>query len=238
MAFPPARFEALQLVRVIPPRWCNSAPPQAPRPSAGTGRDHAPSGPACGCGDLLRAARRLSEPFRACGPRHASPRDWREQVDRLVMHPVWGYAVLVLVFLGIFQLIFTVGKFGEDRILGVFNALIAAMSRHMDPHSMLLAASKGRAAGNGGRRGHCSALFAALPGLPRRARGPRIPLASGLPDGRAHAPAGPAWHGHAARASRIRVQRPGGDGDAHPQFPARPLYRRVLSRSWCPARRA
>ena len=69
-------------------------------------------------------------------------RDWREQVDRLVMHPVWGYAVLVLVFLGIFQLIFTVGKFGEDRILGVFNGLIASMSRHMDPQSVLFAAAK------------------------------------------------------------------------------------------------
>jgi ferrous iron transporter FeoB len=77
-------------------------------------------------------------------------RDWREQVDRLVMHPVWGYAVLVLVFLGIFQLIFTAGKFSEDRILGVFNALIAAMTRHMDPHSVLLAVSKGALLGTAG----------------------------------------------------------------------------------------
>jgi len=76
--------------------------------------------------------------------------DWREQVDRLVMHPVWGYAVLVLVFLGIFQLIFTAGKFSEDRILGVFNALLAAMTRHLDPHSVLLAATKGALLGTAG----------------------------------------------------------------------------------------
>ena len=54
--------------------------------------------------------------------RVARPRaDWREQVDRLAMHPVWGYAVLAGVFLGFFRLIFDVGKLGEDRILNVFD---------------------------------------------------------------------------------------------------------------------
>jgi ferrous iron transport protein B len=77
-------------------------------------------------------------------------RDWRERVDRLVMHPVWGYPVLVLAFLGIFQLIFTLGKFGEDRILGVFSGLIAWMSRYMDPQSVLFAAAKGALLGTAG----------------------------------------------------------------------------------------
>jgi ferrous iron transport protein B len=77
-------------------------------------------------------------------------RDWREQVDRLVLHPVWGYAVLVLVFLGIFQLIFTLGKLGEDRILGAFSGLVAWMSRYMDPQSVPFAASKGALLGTAG----------------------------------------------------------------------------------------
>jgi ferrous iron transport protein B len=47
-------------------------------------------------------------------------------------------------------LIFTAGKFSEDRILGVFNALIAAMTRRLDPHSVLLAASKGALLGTAG----------------------------------------------------------------------------------------
>ncbi len=151
MAFPPARFEALQLVQSDPAALVQAEPPQAavavahaqdeitrllgqPADAAISSARHA------ACLNLFERVARVTRP----------PRDWRDQADRLVMHPVWGYALLILVFLGIFQLIFSVGKLGEDRILGVFNALIAAMSRHMDPHSMVLAASKGAVLGTAG----------------------------------------------------------------------------------------
>jgi ferrous iron transport protein B len=150
-AFPPVRFQALQLVQSDPHALAQLPTPfvaavvsQAqdeitrllgqPADAAISSARHA------ACLNLFERVARVTHPRR----------DWRERVDRLVMHPVWGYAVLILVFLGIFQLIFTVGKLGEDRILGVFNALIASMSRHMDPHSVMLAAGKGALLGTAG----------------------------------------------------------------------------------------
>jgi len=83
--------------------------------------------------------------------RVARPRaDWREQVDRLAMHPLWGYAVLMGVFLGFFRLIFDVGKLGEDRILNLFDALVATLTQHMNPQGALFAASKGAVLGTAG----------------------------------------------------------------------------------------
>jgi len=150
-AFPPARFEAFALLQSDPRALAELATPlltaavtQAqdditrlvgqPADAAISSARHA------ACLNLFEQIARVARP----------PRDWREQVDRLVMHPIWGYVLLALVFLGIFQLIFTAGKFSEDRILGVFNALIGAMARHMDPHSLLLAASKGAVLGTAG----------------------------------------------------------------------------------------
>jgi ferrous iron transporter FeoB len=150
-AFPPARFEALQLVQSDPQVLAQLPTPlmsgvvsQAqdeitrlmgqPADAAISSARHA------ACLNLFERTARVAHPRR----------DWREQVDRLVMHPFWGYAVLGLVFLGLFQLIFTAGKFSEDRILGVFNALIASMSRYMAPQSVLLAACKGALLGTAG----------------------------------------------------------------------------------------
>ena len=149
--FPPARFEALQLAQSNPRTLAQLSTLQVaaavsdaqdeitrllgqPADVAISSARHA------ACLNLFERVARVTHPRR----------DWRERVDRLVMHPVWGYAVLALVFLGIFQLIFTVGKFGEDRILGVFSGLIASMSRSMDPQSVPFAAAKGALLGTAG----------------------------------------------------------------------------------------
>jgi small GTP-binding protein len=76
--------------------------------------------------------------------------DWRERLDHIAMHPVWGYLVLAGVFLGFFRLIFDVGKLGEDRILAVFDLIVALLTRHMDPHGGLFAAAKGGVLGTAG----------------------------------------------------------------------------------------
>jgi ferrous iron transport protein B len=150
-AFPPARFEALQLAQ-SDPRTLAQLPTlqvaQAVSEAQGeiTRRLGQPadtvisSARHAACLNLFERVARVTHPRR----------DWRERVDRLVLHPGWGYAVLALVFLGIFQLIFTAGKFGEDRILGVFSGLIAYMSRYMDPQSALFAAAKGALLGTAG----------------------------------------------------------------------------------------
>jgi Fe2+ transport system protein B len=165
-AFPPARFEALQLVQSDPRALAqllhrHGRDLRAPARLAIT-----PSVAAAVSEAQDEMARLLGQPADVAisSARHAAclnlfertarvthpRRDWREQVDRLVMHPVWGYALLVLVFLGIFQLIFAVGKFGEDRILGVFSGLIALLSQRMGPQSVLFAASKGALLGTAG----------------------------------------------------------------------------------------
>ena len=76
--------------------------------------------------------------------------DWREQVDRVAMHPVWGYAVLMGVFLGFFRLIFDVGKLGEDRILNLFDVVVAALAQHMNPQGAMFASAKGAVLGTAG----------------------------------------------------------------------------------------
>lgn len=83
--------------------------------------------------------------------RVARPRaDWREQVDRLAMHPFWGYVILAGVFLGFFRLIFDVGKLGEDRILAVFDVFVAALTQHMNTQGALFAGVKGAVLGTAG----------------------------------------------------------------------------------------
>jgi ferrous iron transporter FeoB len=151
VAFPPARFEALQLAQSdprtlarLPASQVAAAVSEAqseitrllgqPADAVISSARHA------ACLNLFERVARVTHPRR----------DWRERVDRLVMHPIWGYAVLALVFLGIFQLIFTVGKLGEDRILGVFSGLITWMSRYLDPQSVPFAAAKGALLGTAG----------------------------------------------------------------------------------------
>ena len=83
--------------------------------------------------------------------RVARPRtDWREHLDRLAMHHFWGYVVLAGVFLGFFRLIFDVGKLGEDRILKVFDAIVAAMAQHMNAQGAVFAGAKGAVLGTAG----------------------------------------------------------------------------------------
>jgi ferrous iron transport protein B len=76
--------------------------------------------------------------------------DWREWIDRVVMHPVWGYGVLALVFLALFRLIFDVGKFGESRVVALFESLIALLAQHVEPQSLTFAALKGALLGTAG----------------------------------------------------------------------------------------
>jgi len=149
-AFPSPRFQALQLVE------------SDPRLTAQLGPELAAAV------DQARAeiSRRLGQPADVAlsSARHAAclnlfervarverPRaDWRDRLDRAVMHPFWGYAILVLVFLGLFRLIFGVGQIGETRILALFDRLIAGLAAHLEVHGALFAAVKGALLGTAG----------------------------------------------------------------------------------------
>jgi small GTP-binding protein len=159
-AFPPARFQALQLVQKDPHQnpaikgavdsgLRTSYPGQSfvewaqaevtvrtglPADAAISAARHA------ACLTLFERVARIARP----------KADWREQVDRVAMHPIWGYAVLVGVFLGFFRLIFDVGKLGEDRILNLFDVVVAALAQHMNPQGAMFASAKGAVLGTAG----------------------------------------------------------------------------------------
>jgi small GTP-binding protein len=175
-AFPPARFRALQLVQseprqipivkgaAVPGLW----PLDATARHSSLATSHCSSDPGPSFVEWAQAeiAVRTGQPADAAvsSARHAAcltlfervarvakPRaDWREKVDRVAMHPIWGYAVMVGVFLGFFRLIFDVGKLGEGRILRLFDTLVAALGQHMNTQGALFASAKGAVLGTAG----------------------------------------------------------------------------------------
>jgi ferrous iron transport protein B len=76
--------------------------------------------------------------------------DWREQVDRVLMHPLWGYVFLAAIFIGFFRLVFAVGKLCEGRILTLFQQLIALLGQAMDPQGAWFALAQGALLGTAG----------------------------------------------------------------------------------------
>ena len=48
---------------------------------------------------------------------------WRDRLDDVLLHPVWGYAILLLVLLGFFQAVYGMGKLIEPPVLAFFEAV-------------------------------------------------------------------------------------------------------------------
>jgi ferrous iron transport protein B len=76
--------------------------------------------------------------------------DWRERVDRWLMHPFWGYVFLALIFLGFFRLVFSLGQLGEAHILAAFDSLIAYVGHFLAPEGWAFALVKGALLGTAG----------------------------------------------------------------------------------------
>jgi ferrous iron transport protein B len=83
---------------------------------------------------------------KVCKPRA----DWREKIDRLVMHPVLGYATLAAVLLAFFHIIFDLGKIGEGHILRVFDGFMALLAAHFSTQGLGFAVIKGAVMGTAG----------------------------------------------------------------------------------------
>jgi ferrous iron transport protein B len=148
--FPPPRFEALQLLRGDPNLLTQLGPKKA--------------------GAVRHAQAEITRHFNQppdtviSSARHAAslnlfelvarvtrPRsDWREQADRLIMHPVLGYVFLGIVFLGFFHLVFDLGKIGETRLMTLFDSGIALLGQSLGEHSMRFALAKGALLGTAG----------------------------------------------------------------------------------------
>jgi ferrous iron transport protein B len=55
----------------------------------------------------------------------------REQIDKYLMHPIWGYVLLAGVLLGLFVLVFGLGKELETPLLGQFEKLTLYLNGHL-----------------------------------------------------------------------------------------------------------
>lgn len=51
---------------------------------------------------------------------------WRDRIDDVLLHPVWGYITLILIFLLLFELIFGIGSAVEVPLLKLFENLISS----------------------------------------------------------------------------------------------------------------
>jgi small GTP-binding protein len=156
--FPPARFRALQLLQSEPsriltgtvsrnqrglvpePSFVDLAQAEIAAHSAQPADAVFSSARHAACLTLFKRVVRVARP----------DTDWREWVDQQAMHPVLGYIILAGVFLGFFRLIFDVGKLGEDRILSAFDAVVVALTQHMNPQGALFAGAKGAVLGTAG----------------------------------------------------------------------------------------
>ncbi len=62
-----------------------------------------------------------------------SPRDY---LDNILMHPLWGYISLGLIFYLFFNLIFSVGKIVEEPLLDYFYRLIPLIEKGINPNTL------------------------------------------------------------------------------------------------------
>ncbi len=76
--------------------------------------------------------------------------DWRDRVDRLLMHPFWGYFCLAAMFYGFFRLVFGMGQILEGHILVGFDALISHIGHLMNSSGIPYAVTKGALLGTAG----------------------------------------------------------------------------------------
>lgn len=62
-------------------------------------------------------ARQLAERFVRRGERRIT---WRDTLDDVLLHPIWGYVILLLVLLGFFQIVYGLGSLIEKPLVAFF----------------------------------------------------------------------------------------------------------------------
>jgi len=75
-----------------------------------------------------RIARDLNQQVAKQGESHLSLRD---HLDDYLLHPVWGYAFLILIFAGFFLLVYGIGNALESPILAFFDNLTASVMQRL-----------------------------------------------------------------------------------------------------------
>ena len=76
--------------------------------------------------------------------------DWRDKIDNVLMHNLWGYVFLALFLFLFFNLIFKVGSFIEGPLMSFFDSITQTINTKLVPGSLLLVVVTGIFQGIGG----------------------------------------------------------------------------------------
>jgi small GTP-binding protein len=68
------------------------------------------------------------------GPRRVS---WRDRLDDILLHSVWGFLALVVILFIFFQLVYGIGKLIEAPVLAVFNAISSQVASFFGTGTLL-----------------------------------------------------------------------------------------------------
>jgi len=62
---------------------------------------------------------------------------WRDQLDDILLHPVWGFLALVVILFIFFQIVYSFGKLIEAPVLAIFNAISSKLASFFGTSSLL-----------------------------------------------------------------------------------------------------
>lgn len=62
---------------------------------------------------------------------------WRDRLDDVLLHPVWGYAILILTLLGFFEVVYGLGKLIEPPVLALFDQATQFILRPFGAETLL-----------------------------------------------------------------------------------------------------
>jgi small GTP-binding protein len=79
-------------------------------------------------------ARQLAKQYVTQGERHVT---WRDRIDDVLLHPVWGYAILLFVLYLFFQAVYGFGKLTEPPLLAFFDAVTKGVLNPFGAGSLL-----------------------------------------------------------------------------------------------------
>jgi len=81
-------------------------------------------------------AQELAAQFVAPGARTLTWRDW---LDDALLHPLWGYAALLLILLAFFQTVYGIGRLLEPPLLALFDLLTVRLTAGLGAQGLILA---------------------------------------------------------------------------------------------------
>jgi small GTP-binding protein len=80
-----------------------------------------------------RLARELAETYVRQGERRLN---WRDRLDDILLHPLWGYVALITILFLFFQLVYGLGRAIEGPVLILFNGLTESLTRMIGAGSL------------------------------------------------------------------------------------------------------